>query len=158
MSKKLVILGAGGYANTVKDVSEQLGYDVIAMLDDRFADRTLDSFTKYIADDTEFIPAFGNNEFRLSWCDKITRADGRLATVVHPSAYVSPTASVEKGVVVLPKAVIYQYRCDSETWLYHQSGRHRRPWLCDRTRLSYLPWSNSKRRKQDRSTEQNRSR
>lgn len=42
MSKKLVILGAGGYANTVKDVSEQLGYDVIAMLDDRFADRTLD--------------------------------------------------------------------------------------------------------------------
>ena len=31
MSKKLVILGAGGYANTVKDVSEQLGYDVIAM-------------------------------------------------------------------------------------------------------------------------------
>ena len=106
MSKKLVILGAGGYANTVKDVSEQLGYDVIAMLDDRFADRTLDSFTKYIADDTEFIPAFGNNEFRLSWCDKITRADGRLATVVHPTAYVSPTASVEKGVVVLPKAVI----------------------------------------------------
>ena len=106
MSKKLVILGAGGYANTVKDVSEQLGYDVIAMLDDRFADRTLDSFTKYIADDTEFIPAFGNNEFRLSWCDKITRADGRLATVVHPSAYVSPTASVENGVVVLPKAVI----------------------------------------------------
>ena len=66
MSKKLVILGAGGYANTFKDVSEQLGYDVIAMLDDRFADRTLDSFTKYIADDTEFIPAFGNNEFRLS--------------------------------------------------------------------------------------------
>ena len=106
MSKKLVILGAGGYANTVKDVSEQLGYDVIAMLDDRFADRTLDSFTKYIADDTEFIPAFGNNEFRLSWCDKITRADGRLATVVHPTAYVSPTASIEKGVVVLPKAVI----------------------------------------------------
>ena len=98
MSKKLVILGAGGYANTVKDVSEQLGYDVIAMLDDRFADRTLDSFTKYIADDTEFIPAFGNNEFRLSWCDKITRAD-------------------------------------------------RGPWLCDRTGLSYLPWSNSKRRK-----------
>ena len=106
MSKKLVILGAGGYANTVKDVSEQLAYDVIAMLDDRFADRTLDSFTKYIADDTEFIPAFGNNEFRLSWCDKITRADVRLATVVHPTAYVSPTASIEKGVVVLPKAVI----------------------------------------------------
>ena len=49
MSKKLVILGAGGYANTVKDVSEQLGYDVIAMLDDRFADRTLDSFTKYLS-------------------------------------------------------------------------------------------------------------
>lgn len=108
MSKKLVILGAGGYANTVKDVSEQLGYDVIAMLDDRFADRTLDSFTKYIADDTEFIPAFGNNEFRLSWCDKITRADGRLATVVHPTAYVSPTASIERALWCFRKLLSIQ--------------------------------------------------
>ena len=29
MSKKLVILGAGGYASTVKDDSEKMGYDVI---------------------------------------------------------------------------------------------------------------------------------
>ena len=146
MSKKLVILGAGGYANTVKDVSEQLGYDVIAMLDDRFADRTLDSFTKYIADDTEFIPAFGNNEFRLSWCDKITRADGRLATVKILPAYVKSYATHRK-VVLWCFRKLYQYRYDSETWLYHQSERHRRPWLCDRAGLSYLPWSNSKRRK-----------
>lgn len=63
MSKKLVILGAGGYANTVKDVSEQLDYDVIAMLDDRFADRTLDSFTKYIADDTDLFLPLGITSF-----------------------------------------------------------------------------------------------
>ncbi len=116
--KKLVILGAGGYANTVKDVSEQLGYDVIAMLDDRFADRTLDSFTKYIADDTEFIPAFGNNEFRLSWCDKITRADGRLATVVHPYSLCKSYRFYRKGRCGASESC-YQYRCDSETWLYH---------------------------------------
>ena len=106
MSKKLVILGAGGYANTVKDVSEQLGYDVIAMLDDRFADRTLDSFTKYIADDTEFIPAFGNNEFRQA---------------CHCCASYSLCKSYRfyrKGRCGASESC-YQYRCDSETWLYH---------------------------------------
>ena len=106
MSKKLVILGAGGYANTVKDVSEQLGYDVIAMLDDRFADRTLDSFTKYIADDTEFIPAFGNNEFRLSWCDKITRADGRL--VINTDVTVKRGCIINLGAIVDHGCVIEQ--------------------------------------------------
>lgn len=33
MTKKLVILGAGGYGNTVKDVAEQLWYEII-QLDD----------------------------------------------------------------------------------------------------------------------------
>ena len=31
---KLVILGAGGYGNTVRDIAEQLGYTAITVLDD----------------------------------------------------------------------------------------------------------------------------
>ena len=41
---RLVILGAGGYANTVRDIAEQLGYEIVAMLDDRLPEQPLASF------------------------------------------------------------------------------------------------------------------
>lgn len=114
--KRLVILGAGGYANTVRDAAEQIGYEIIAMLDDKLAGFELSSFAQYIPkttdggcdEEVEFIPAFGNNAFRLSWCDRITQAGGQLATLIHPTAYVSPRASIAPGTVILPKAVINQ--------------------------------------------------
>ena len=105
---KLVILGAGGYGHTVKDIAEQLGYEIIAVLDDSLSASLLSSFGKYIGDDVEFIVAFGNNEFRLQWCERILQSGGRLATLIHPTAYVSPQAQIESGTVVLPKAVINQ--------------------------------------------------
>lgn len=104
--KNLIVMGAGGYARTVADIAEQLGYRVLAMLDDRDIHQPLCSFTDYLSDDVLFIPAFGNNEFRLQWCQRITSAGGKLATLIHPSAYVSPKATVGTGVVILPHAVI----------------------------------------------------
>ncbi len=105
MKKRLVILGSGGYGRTVYDIAEQLGY-AITVLDDSDKEHPLDSFSLYINENTEFIPAFGNNEFRLKWMDQIEGAGGTLATLIHPTAYVSPKAQVSKGCVVLPGAVI----------------------------------------------------
>ena len=107
MSKKLIILGSGGYGHTVADVAEQLGYNIL-FLDDSLPDHPLSSFVNFIGEGVEFIPAFGNNTFRLSWCDRITQAGGQLATLIHPTAYVSPRASIAPGTVILPKAVINQ--------------------------------------------------
>lgn len=103
--KKLVILGSGGYGRTVYDVAEQLGYS-ITVLDDSDREHPLDSFSHYISDDTEFIPAFGNNEFRLEWLERIEKAGGNPATLIHPSACVSPKACVSNGCVILPGAII----------------------------------------------------
>ena len=103
--KRLVILGSGGYGRTVYDVAEQLGYS-ITVLDDSNREHPLDSFSLYINDDTEFIPAFGNNDFRLGWIKRIEEAGGNSATLIHPSAYVSPKAYISKGCVILPGAVI----------------------------------------------------
>lgn len=105
MLRKLIILGSGGYGRTVYDVAEQLGYS-ITVLDDSDNEHPLDSFSHYISDDTEFIPAFGNNEFRLGWIKRIEEAGGKPATLVHPSAYISPRAFVSEGCVVLPGAII----------------------------------------------------
>ena len=105
MSRKLIILGSGGYGRTVYDVAEQLGYS-ITVLDDSDKEHPLNSFSLYIKKDVEFIPAFGNNEFRLGWIERIEEAGGKPATLIHPSAYVSPKAHVSEGCVVLPGAII----------------------------------------------------
>ena len=103
--KQLVILGSGGYGHTVADIAEQLGYNIL-FLDDSLPGHELSSFSSYIDDQTEFILAFGNNEFRLSWCDRITQAGGKLATLIHPTAYVSPKATINPGTVILPHAIV----------------------------------------------------
>ena len=103
---KLVILGAGGYANTVRDVAEQLGYEIVAMLDDKLPGLELSIFNTYITPDTSFIPAFGNNTFRIQWCDRLTASNANLATLIHPTAYVSPKAVIAPGTVILPHAVV----------------------------------------------------
>lgn len=103
--KKLVILGAGGYGRTVADVAEQLGYSAI-VLDDADTAHPLYSYQSYINPTTSFIPAFGNNAFRIEWINRIEESGGQLATLIHPTAYVSPTATIHSGTVILPHAII----------------------------------------------------
>ena len=103
--KRLIILGAGGYGRTVVDVAHQLGYSII-VLDDADPAHLLSSFQSYINFSTYFIPAFGNNAFRMEWINRIEESGGQLATLIHPTAYVSPTATINPGTVILPHAII----------------------------------------------------
>lgn len=105
MKKRLIVLGSGGYGHTVEDVAEQLGYDC-TFLDDSIADHPLSSYINYIDADIEFIPAFGNNDFRLEWIEKLESANAKLSTLIHPTAYVSPKASIAPGTVILPNVTI----------------------------------------------------
>lgn len=108
---RLIILGAGGYGKTVFDVASQSGrYETISFLDDNSKDIRVvgkcGDYEGFINSDTEIYPAFGNNTGRLEWIDRIIEKGGCVPTLIHSSAYVSPTASVGVGTVVLPKAVI----------------------------------------------------
>lgn len=103
--KKLLILGAGGYGRTVADVAEQLGYSTI-VLDDADPDHPLSSFKAYINSSISFIPAFGNSTFRLEWINRIEENGGQLASLIHPTAYISPTATISQGTVILPHAIV----------------------------------------------------
>ena len=103
--KRLVILGAGGYGRTVQDIARQLNYTTI-VLDDADPDHPLSSFQSYINSSTYFIQAFGNNAFRMEWVNRIEDSGGQLAALIHPTAYVSPTATINPGTVILPHALI----------------------------------------------------
>ena len=110
--RKLLILGAGGYGKTIADVAHQLGcYDKIAFLDDGKANTpgvlgTCGEFLSFDDEATEMYPAFGNNETRMAWIERLMEHGIRVPVLVHPSAYVSPAATLFSGVAVLPKAVV----------------------------------------------------
>ena len=112
--KKLVILGFGGYGRTIEDVvlSGEL-FDEINFLDDNARHTRVKGackeFAKFIAEDTWFYPAFGNNNLRVEWLNMLSNAGAQIATIIHPSAYVGRNAVIEKGTAVLPNAVVNTY-------------------------------------------------
>ena len=112
---RLVILGAGGHGQVVADLAEQCGnYDSILFLDDgKDSSDGLNNvvgpccdYVKYIDDETEFYPGFGNNKARLEWEEKLLSEGAALAKIIHPLAYISPKAEVAEGCVVMPYAVV----------------------------------------------------
>jgi UDP-N-acetylbacillosamine N-acetyltransferase len=111
MMKKLLILGAGGYGKTIADVASQLNcYDRISFLDDqRTGDHILGKCEEYLQfcdSETEVYPAFGGGSIRMMWIHRLQEAQITIPSLIHPRAYVSPTAVLEEGVVVLPGAIV----------------------------------------------------
>ena len=109
--KKLLILGAGGYGKTVADLASQLGiYDKIAFLDDGCSGPGIlgkcGEFLAFADENTQMYPAFGNSQIRMHWLKSLRDAGIAVPTLVHPRAYVSPTAKLGTGTVVLPMAVV----------------------------------------------------
>lgn len=109
--KKLLILGAGGYGKTVADLAGQLAcYKKIAFLDDGKTGPGIlggcGEYRQFCGENTEVYPAFGSNEVRMAWLERLMEEEISLATLVHPKAYVSPCAQLGAGTVVLPMAVV----------------------------------------------------
>jgi sugar O-acyltransferase (sialic acid O-acetyltransferase NeuD family) len=108
---RLIILGAGGYGRTVADVAAQTDqFDMIYFLDDQSAAKDVfgkcAGFERFRDEQTAFYPAFGNNETRLDWLKRLKAANCAVATIIHTSAYVSPTAQIEPGTAILPHAIV----------------------------------------------------
>lgn len=109
--RRLIILGAGGYGKTIEDVASQLNrYKQISFLDDKAEGKNVlgktDDFKNFINDETEFYPAFGDNELRYNWILRLDEAGASIATVIHQSAYISPKAVIGKESAILPNASI----------------------------------------------------
>jgi len=109
--KKLLILGAGGYGKTVADLAAQLGcYDRIAFLDDcqigEYILGKCGEFASFADETTQMYPAFGSNEIRMRWLRSLRDAGISVPSLIHPRAYVSPTAKIGIGAAVLAMAVV----------------------------------------------------
>ena len=110
---KLLILGAGGHGKGCKEIAEATGtFEKIDFLDDRFSEEgsvaigRLDDCEGFIGDYESAFVGIGNNKIRSEWVKKLKGLGFNLVNLVHPSAYVSPSATVGEGNVIEPMAVI----------------------------------------------------
>ena len=111
---RLIVIGAGCHGRVVADIAKLTSnYDSICFLDDGvvgFCDgfeiigKTGD-FEKYIPD-CDFCVGFGDNKLRQMFCERINLKGGKLKSFIHPSAIVSQSAEIGKGVVIAAGAIV----------------------------------------------------
>ncbi|TVQ64799.1 MAG: acetyltransferase [Phycisphaerales bacterium] len=109
--KRIVLIGGGGHAMVVAEAAIACGRTLAGFLDDDpaahlgdLAERLGDlSGVPDLGEDAAII-ALGNVGRRA---EIITRLRAPAATVVHPSAIVSPSATLGKGVFIGPNAVVH---------------------------------------------------
>ncbi len=107
--QNLLILGCGGYGETVKELAACTNaFDNIAFLDDNSPDALAkcDDYLNFTSEFSFAYPAFGNNEMRLKWLEKLEKANFNIPILIHPKAWVSQNAQIGTGCVVLANACI----------------------------------------------------
>ena len=117
MSKTLLVLGAGGHGKSVAEaallsgewervvflddawpaVSAALGFDVVGKVAD---------IARHSGNCQGAIAAVGNNAVRKQWVALIEQAGVDLVSVVHPKAWVSPSAMLGQGTAVMAGGVV----------------------------------------------------
>ena len=111
MNNNLLIIGAGGFGKNFYEIAMQSQkFDNIKFLDDNVTnDYVIGKCTQienFIKDFTYVYPAFGDNVLRLKWVDKLKALGYKVPCVIHNSAYVSDSAKLEDGTVILQNAIV----------------------------------------------------
>lgn len=99
--RPLILLGAGGHARVVADAVRANGGVVERMLE-----RHEEHEVAELAARCDFVPAIGAQAARRRASLDALAKGAALASVVHPSAVVSPEARIGAGAVVLAGAVV----------------------------------------------------
>lgn len=63
-------------------------------------------YIKFVAEYKYAIPAYGDNVQRQAWIARLEEAGYTLPVVIHPNAYISKSAKICPGTVVLANAVV----------------------------------------------------
>jgi sugar O-acyltransferase (sialic acid O-acetyltransferase NeuD family) len=118
---KAVIIGAGGHGRVVLDVLRAGGrFEPAGFLDDGAPPSAqgpcglpvlgpvgADGFARLLDRDVRhFVVAIGDNAARLAAQSAAAAAGLEPVNAVHPTAFVSPAASLGRGVVVCPNAAV----------------------------------------------------
>lgn len=109
---KLLLLGAGGFGRCVAELAGLTGeWDTVCFLDDHAVGAdilgALAQYERFAPDFDGIFPAFGENELRLFWVKRLLGEGYSVPVLLHPAAYLSPSAHLGAGCVLLPGAVVH---------------------------------------------------
>ena len=114
--RTLLILGAGGLGQVVAESAQMSGrYTKIAFLDDQPSPNKARLYNiigrvreaeRFIDEYIYAIPAFGSNEKRYELMGYLKACGFKIPRIIHPSAYISPTAAIGEGTIIRPMAGI----------------------------------------------------
>ncbi len=116
--RKIVIIGDSGHAKVIADIVDANdGLAVLAMLDDKYSETFVDNGLlkgpiDYLADLIESDPrigvviGIGSNRVRKKIVSKLNLTSANYIRLIHPTAVISPNASILEGTVVMPGAII----------------------------------------------------
>lgn len=114
--KGLLIAGAGGHGKVVAEAAQAAGWTRIAFVDDRHAQLTeilgwpvlggIDDAPRFHSEYPDTVVAIGHAETRLRLMDRLAAQGFDLPVVIHPSAWVSPSAELGDGSVVFAMAAV----------------------------------------------------
>ena len=107
--ENLLILGAGQYGQVVRETAEAMGiFERICFLDDNnpAAIGKLAEYARFRGAYACAFVAMGNPALRKQWLEKLEEAGFELPVLVHPKAYISPSALLGCGTIVEPMAVV----------------------------------------------------
>lgn len=107
--KSLLIIGAGGHGQVVAECAEACGYEKIEFLDDNNPDAVggIDQLEEVVDKYNGVIVSIGKKDTRRELIRRVQNINAPLISLIHPRAFVSPTATVGSGSIVLPGAVIH---------------------------------------------------
>lgn len=113
----IIVLGNGGHSKVIQDMISTLkNYTLRAVLDDKYLKEVeergilygpFSSLTHLLNEQVKVVIAIGNNSVRKKLADSIPLRPSQYASIVHPTAVVSSSASIGSGTVVMPYAVIH---------------------------------------------------
>lgn len=109
MKHNLLILGAGQYGFVAKETAQAMGcFDRIDFLDDNnsIALGMMADYKRFLPEYDSAFVAIGNPEVRMLWLERLEQAGFALSVLIHPRAYVSPSAKLGKGTIAEPMAMV----------------------------------------------------
>lgn len=108
MSKRTLIIGAGGHGRVVAEVAQDCGYDEVDFLDDNsdLAIGKISDIKNFKDKYTDVFIGIGNNKVREKLLMEIKTLGFNIPALIHPSAYISRSSMVGFGTIIEPKAIV----------------------------------------------------
>jgi sugar O-acyltransferase (sialic acid O-acetyltransferase NeuD family) len=114
--KRLALLGASGHGKVIADIAESLGYGEVIFFDDDWPNKknldkwkivgTTEDIINQAAYFDDFFVSIGANSIRVRKHNLLKNIVPSLPVLIHPSAIVSPYATLSSGTVIMPGAII----------------------------------------------------